>query len=628
MAGEAGFPRPFGDYLLLSSFGRGGMGEVFLAKRTAFEGVDRLCVIKTLRGELADDQEYINRFLDEARVVVQLHHATICQVFDAGMVGGDYFMAMEYISGTNLRDLGRQLVDAGTALEPGIALYLLSETLDALAYAHRLTHAMTGEQLGIVHRDVSPHNVMLSFEGEVKLIDFGLAESTLKEEQTESAIVLGKVAYMSPEQARGEQVDASVDQFAAAVMGYELLSHERFYGTMKTHEIWQIVGHGHYAPRLLETLDPEVQQILKRGWDAHPGRRYPSCDAMREAIDDFRALRYPRVGKKQARTLMQGLYQERIHNERRLLQSYAELSSPNSLKGHHSASQARSTSLVAMHGVAEVVPRGPVEMTTSASASTGVPPSDAPPTLTASQPSSAASEPSASAGTLTRQEQAFIGAPRPAEDAPSSSSASVGAPVVSEDAPPSPAAAGRSSSPLVVGLVAAALMAAVVVVALGPEVTPVDDKVLTDPSPPAPLAEAPSPVPPTPASPDAGAVAPIDPPPPSALEEATDTPPPRARRRRRRRAPSRPEIPAPPVETPAPDPPEPQDPPPPVKDPADAAPKVKPKPLASLSTRELKRRLEACGDPCGVLRLENRSSPAKERSFRALMVNCLKTRCR
>ncbi len=617
--GEAGFPRPFGDYLLLSSFGRGGMGEVFLAKRTAFEGVDRLCVIKTLRGDLAEDPEYINRFLDEARVVVQLHHATICQVFDAGMVGTDYFMAMEYISGTNLRDLGRQLVQAGTALEPGIALYLLSETLDALAYAHRLHHAMTGEKLGIIHRDVSPHNVMLSFEGEVKLIDFGLAESTLKQEHTESAIVLGKVAYMSPEQARGEPVDASCDQFAAAVMGYELLTHERFYGTMKTHEIWQLVGRGGFVPRLFSTLDPEVQQILSRGWDAVAAQRYPSCEAMREAIDDFRALRYPRVGKKQARALMQSLYQQRIHEERRMLASFAELSSPHSARDKLAYWEARSTSQVATHGVASTEEPGPVEMTMSSSSS-------GPATTRSELPAEHVDdEPSASVGTLTRQEQAFV-------DAASRPDATMR---VDRDGHPMPPAGPSASKamPVAAGVAALALAAVVVVLVTQPGDPPATpgDAVLTDPSPavtPDPAQAA------SPSSTDAGAADDVETTPEPAVVAATDTAPPsRGRRVRRRRA-----AVDKPVKKPDPPPvkePEKKPDPPPEKKPEkkpDPPPVNKPPPpLKTLSTNELRRRLEQCTAPRAKqiqsLPKYQSANPADRDSVRTLIIHCLENQC-
>lgn len=321
------FPRPFGDYLLFSSFGRGGMGEVFLAQREGL-GAQRLCVVKTLRGELADDEEYIRRFLDEARVVTQLTHSGLTHVFDAGQVNDTYYMAMEYIRGVNLRDLLNEVVTRGVRLAPGLALYIVSNMLDALEYAHTLGHPMTGEPLHLVHRDVSPHNAMVSFEGEVKVIDFGLAQSVLKREETASQVVLGKVAYMSPEHARGEDVDATADQFAVGVVAYELLTGLRFYDEMKQHEIWQVVGRGGYKPQGLSQIDGAMADIMRRSWAATPSERWPSCERMRDAIDDVRAERHPGVGKKQLRALMQEIFAARITDERSRLSALAEVTGP------------------------------------------------------------------------------------------------------------------------------------------------------------------------------------------------------------------------------------------------------------------------------------------------------------
>jgi serine/threonine protein kinase len=172
-----GFPRPFGSYLLLSAFAKGGMGEVYLAKTGGIEGIERVCVLKKLRPDFGDNKEYVNRFLDEARLVVQLSHANIAHVFDVGRVGNEYYLAMEYVSGVSLKALMARAFERGQPVPPDVALYVLCEVLLGLDYAHRLEHPVSGQPLHLVHRDISPHNVMVSYEGEVKLIDFGLAES-------------------------------------------------------------------------------------------------------------------------------------------------------------------------------------------------------------------------------------------------------------------------------------------------------------------------------------------------------------------------------------------------------------------------------------------------------------------
>jgi serine/threonine-protein kinase len=319
-----GFPRSFSRYALLTAFGRGGMGDVYLAKQRVGAG-ERLVVVKTLRGDLAADQEYVRRFLDEARVVTQLNHAHISTVYEAGVVGQDHYLTMEFIHGVNLKEFAAALRGP---LEPGLALVVADGVLDALAYAHRLRSPTTQEPLHIVHRDVSPANVMIGFEGEVKLIDFGLAESALKTEHTETRVVMGKVAYMSPEQARGDDVDGACDQFAAAITLYELLTGDRFYGDMNNHQIWQVVGVGGFVPRSWQKVPPPLRLPLATALDKNPTARFADCDAFRAALDDVRAEHFPRSSPQKLRELVQGLYRDRIHDERQLIASFAHLEPP------------------------------------------------------------------------------------------------------------------------------------------------------------------------------------------------------------------------------------------------------------------------------------------------------------
>ncbi|MBI1946585.1 MAG: protein kinase [Deltaproteobacteria bacterium] len=324
-----GFPRTFGPYLLLTSFGRGGMGEVFLAKRRMLADVDRLCVVKTIRGDLAENREYVSRFLDEARVAVQLNHAHICQVYEALRVGADHCLAMEYVPGVNLRDLVHDLREAKQHLDWGIAFYVVEALLDALAFAHALKSPITGEPLHIVHRDVSPANVMVGYDGEVKLIDFGLAESALKQEHTETRLVMGKVAYMAPEQARGDDVDGRADQFSAAVTLTELLLGERFYGDKNAHQIWQVVGSGGYRPERYHTLPEQICEVLDRALAPRMGARFATCEELASALAELRTLHAPRAGKQQLRELMRSLYQARAATLRELVARHAQLRAPD-----------------------------------------------------------------------------------------------------------------------------------------------------------------------------------------------------------------------------------------------------------------------------------------------------------
>ena len=320
------YPIPFGSYLLLDAFAHGGMGEVYLAKTGGIEGIERICVVKKLRADVTKNNEYVNRFLDEARVVVNLNHANICHVFDAGVVGDEYYLAMEYISGVNLRDIQKQAYELQRCLSPGVVIWMVACVLEGLDYAHRHCHPLTGKPLHLVHRDISPQNMMVSFEGEVKLIDFGLAASELKIEQTESQVVMGKVAYMSPEQARGEEVDAASDQFSAAVVLYELLVGDRYYGPKTSYEIWQVVGVGGFEPRRWYLLDPVLKGILKRALDPSPEKRYPTCGDFKDALYSYLLDEKMTMTNRGVRDAVRDFFSSKIEDEKNFLSQFTDLS--------------------------------------------------------------------------------------------------------------------------------------------------------------------------------------------------------------------------------------------------------------------------------------------------------------
>ncbi|MFZ9887557.1 MAG: serine/threonine-protein kinase, partial [Myxococcota bacterium] len=324
---EEQLPRAFGRYLLLARIAQGGMGELYLARRGDLddEHRDDLHVVKKLRAEHTRDREYVARFVDEARLVVQLSHPNICQVVDVGRVKDEYFLTMEYIAGRDVRDLQTRLRDDGGTLETGDALLIVSDVLKALEYAHHRTHAATGELLHLVHRDVSPQNVMVSFTGEVKLIDFGLASSRLKLERTQPNVVMGKMAYMSPEQARGDTIDKRTDVFAAGVLAYELLVGERFYETMTSHEIWNVVGRGGFRPRHWEHLDERVAEVLSRALEADIALRYPSAGDFRADLDALLHASFGGRNEERLGRFMRGVYGADVRRERALVRGFDAL---------------------------------------------------------------------------------------------------------------------------------------------------------------------------------------------------------------------------------------------------------------------------------------------------------------
>ena len=265
--GEMEFPAPFGHYLLLHPLARGGMGNVFLAKTGGMMGIEKHCVVTTLRSRFTGDPEYVQRFVDEARVVVQLSHRNICPVFDVGRVGNSYYLAMELVIGRDVRTVHTELLQHGRHMPEACALHIVCEMLDALDYAHRHADPVSGEPLRLVHRDVSPQNVMINIEGEVKLIDFGLAEKGRPETEDShagsTATVMGKISYMAPEHARGDPVDARSDQFSSAVVAYELLTEERYYAGLSNQDVWLTAGTGAYRAPGMAKLDPALRTIIE-----------------------------------------------------------------------------------------------------------------------------------------------------------------------------------------------------------------------------------------------------------------------------------------------------------------------------------------------------------------------------
>ncbi len=216
-------PTPFGRYTLLMPLATGGMGEIFLARLDGAEGFEKLCVIKKILPHLAEDQEFVARFVNEAKTLGKLSHGSIAQVLDMGQSDEEPYIALEYVDGKDLRRVAARMRERAMPLPLTFILFVTSRVLDALAYAHRKRDDEEKE-LDLVHRDVSPQNVLISYEGEVKVIDFGLAKSTLYAAKTNPSIMLGKFLYMSPEQARHAKVDRRSDLYAVGLCLYELVA--------------------------------------------------------------------------------------------------------------------------------------------------------------------------------------------------------------------------------------------------------------------------------------------------------------------------------------------------------------------------------------------------------------------
>jgi serine/threonine protein kinase len=313
-------PRAFGPFTLIRLIAQGGMGQVFLALRPVeHEPTDEVCVVKTVRTDLRDDREAVGRFLDEARIVQKLDHPNICHTLDAGVIQKTYYVALEFISGRNLRDVQTRAQKLGKQVPDSVLYHSLMSMLDALQHAHAIKDPSTGKSLCVVHRDVSPHNVMLGFDGYVKLIDFGLAAHTLKREMTRPGIMVGKLRYNAPEQVRDRALDGRSDLYSAGVMLYELVTGERFYEGLSEEEIWRVAMKGTYRPRGMASVPRDIRNVLELALAPEPEGRFESAAAMRDAVAELARARNVRDARRAAARFMGELFAEERQLERDMI---------------------------------------------------------------------------------------------------------------------------------------------------------------------------------------------------------------------------------------------------------------------------------------------------------------------
>ena len=283
-------PRTFGPYTLFDQVGKGGMAQIYLARAQTELGATRLAVVKQILPAFADDPRFAEMLIHEAKLAARLGHRHIVQVFDLGKHDQHLYIAMEYVEGFDLNSLLRQCTEHKVALPAPHALGIVADVLEGLDYAHRRTDE-NGQPLGVVHRDVSPSNVLISYEGEVKLCDFGIAHANDLVKEGASEALRGKVGYMSPEHARGEAIDARADVFAAGIILWELLAGRRLY---KPKSEVPLVDQARAAviPPLPEKGVPrlaELEKIVLRALARDREERYLSAGAMLRDLEGYLA---------------------------------------------------------------------------------------------------------------------------------------------------------------------------------------------------------------------------------------------------------------------------------------------------------------------------------------------------
>ncbi len=286
MSADQPYPQPFGPYVLERFVASGGMAEVFLARRTdgAIPGDLRLCV-KRILAEVQKQPEYVTMFKDEAALSMRLIHPNIVRVFDFGDVAGRLYMAMEYVDGMDLGTLQRKLRAKSEALSVAHALQIGIDICAGLAHAHTLLDEQR-RPLKLIHRDVSPQNIMISARGEVKLTDFGIAKATGRETHTATGMIKGKVQYMAPEQALGQHIDQRIDQFAAGIVVWEMVTGARLFADKSELLVFEkiIRQPTPKASSVRAEVPAIVDQVLARALAKSPDERYPDLRAFGVAL--------------------------------------------------------------------------------------------------------------------------------------------------------------------------------------------------------------------------------------------------------------------------------------------------------------------------------------------------------
>lgn len=280
-------PKQFGKYQLLDRIAVGGMAELFRAKLTGAQGFEKLIAIKKILPNLSTEENLVTSFIDEAKLAALLHHENIIQIYDFGSMDDQYFIAMEYLFGKDLRTITRTARKKDMALGIENILYIISCICAGLDYSHNLRD-LQGKPLNIIHRDINPQNILITYDGQLKIIDFGIAKAASHNNQTRENLIKGKLAYMSPEQANGQQIDHRSDIFSTGIILYELLAVRRMF-TGETMHVLSLVREAQYDPpdEVMPDLPTKLNSILSKALAKDPDDRYQSAGEMLADIEDF-----------------------------------------------------------------------------------------------------------------------------------------------------------------------------------------------------------------------------------------------------------------------------------------------------------------------------------------------------
>jgi serine/threonine protein kinase/Flp pilus assembly protein TadD len=308
-------PIQFGKYQLLDKIAVGGMAELYRAKLTGAEGFEKLIAIKKILPNLSEEDNLITSFIDEAKLAALLHHENIVQIYDFGSMDDEYFIAMEFLFGKDLRTIRKAAKERQMPLGMENILHVVSRICAGLDYSHNLKD-LQGQPLNIIHRDINPQNILVTYEGQVKIIDYGIAKAASQNTKTRENLIKGKLAYMSPEQANGQNIDHRSDIFSTGIILYELLAVRRMFEGETMH-VLSLVREAQYDPpeEVIPDLPAKLNEILRRALAKDPAKRYQSAGDMLADIEEYAFECSLRPNARSFASYMKELFEEELAEE-------------------------------------------------------------------------------------------------------------------------------------------------------------------------------------------------------------------------------------------------------------------------------------------------------------------------
>ncbi len=308
----------FGRYQLVKKLATGGMGQIYLARHIGPGGFEKRVVVKRILPHLSEDEDFIHMFFDEARIAAHLNHPNIAQIYELGEVDSIHYIAMEYVHGENLRAVALHALDRLGGMPLALKCRVLADAAAGLDFAHRVKNS-AGRPLGLIHRDVSPQNVLIGFNGNVKLIDFGVAKAAGKMSVTMTGAIKGKYAYMSPEQASGEELDWRSDIFGLGIVFYETLTHERLFKRENDAATLKAIINDKVPPpsTVVKGVPKAIDAIVLKALSKKRQERFQSAGEFQLALEEFLVQQRLPATNAHLSAFMRELYRSELASEER-----------------------------------------------------------------------------------------------------------------------------------------------------------------------------------------------------------------------------------------------------------------------------------------------------------------------